>query len=153
MIMVGFIAGYGYKDMFTSFDTDNILFQALSKSEKLKAAISGGIYTTDRPDNSTKEDITINTITVNGSMPQRGTSNINIHVPDLKINISGQEQRKADRERLRKISNMVISILEPTIIDGLLFWVSNQIIIQEKQINQHYTNLRIEWNICKSKNN
>ena len=138
--------------MFTSFDTDNILFQVLSKSEELKSAISGGIYTTDRPDNSEKEDITVNTITVNGSIPQRGTSNINIHVPDIYTQIKGQKQRKEDRERLQQLTIIVISILEAALVEGLLFWVSNQTTIREPEINQHYTNLRIEWNICKISN-
>jgi hypothetical protein len=139
--------------MITSFDTNDILFQVLNGSDELKAAISGGIYTTDRPDNSEKEDITVNTITVNGNMPQRGTSNVNIHVPDENLRIRGQEQRKINRERLREITNKVISILEAARVEGLLFWVANQIELKEPDINQHYTNLRIEWNICKNNNN
>jgi hypothetical protein len=139
--------------MITSFDTDDILFQVLSGNSGLKAAISGGIYTTGRPDNSEKEDITVNTITVNGNMPQRGTSNVNIHVPDSNPKIKGQEQRKANRDRLRELTNMVISILENATIEGLLFWVSNQTTIREPNVSQHYTNLRIEWNICKTNNN
>ena len=139
--------------MLTSFDTDNILFQALSASNELKTAISGGIYTTDRPDNSDKEDITVNTITVNSGSPQRGTSNVNIHVPDLILKVKGQEQRKADRERLKQITEMVISILETARVEGLIFWVDNQTILREPQINQHYTNLRVEWNIGTKKIN
>lgn len=138
--------------MLLSFDTDDILFQVLNVSDELKAAISGGIYTTDRPDNSEKEDITVNTITVTGSMPQRGTSNVNIHVPDLQAKIKGQEQRKADKERLRQVTALVISILEAARVEGLLFWVANQTTIKEPETNQHYTNLRIEWNICKISN-
>jgi hypothetical protein len=139
--------------MLLSFDTDNILFQVLSSSDELKAAISGGIYTTDRPDNSDKEDITVNTITVNGNSPQRGTSNVNIHVPDLKTNIAGQEQRKENRERLQELSILVMSILEAARVEGLIFWVSNQTTVRETEVNQHYANLRIEWNICKISNN
>jgi hypothetical protein len=139
--------------MVTSFDTDDILFQVLNGSDELKAFISGGIYTTDRPDNSEKEDITVNTITVTGSMPQRGTSNVNIHVPDERMKIKGQEQRKINRERLREITNKVISILEAARVEGLLFWAANQTVLREPETNQHYTNLRIEWNICKNNNN
>ncbi|MDR1459790.1 MAG: hypothetical protein LBI60_06220 [Bacteroidales bacterium] len=138
--------------MITSFDMDEILFQVLSGNAGLKAAISGGIYTTNRPDNSDKEDITVNTITVTGDKPQRGTSNVNIHVPDLKLNIKGQEQRKCNRERLKQITYLVISILETTSVNGLLFWVSNQTILRDSKIEQHYANLRIEWNICKNSN-
>jgi hypothetical protein len=78
---------------------------------------------------------------------------VNIHVPDLKLNIAGQEQRKENRERLRELSTLVISLLEAARVEGLLFWISNQTILREPEVNQHYTNLRIEWNICKTANN
>jgi hypothetical protein len=135
--------------MITSFDTDDILFQILSGNAGLKAAISGGIYPeAERPDNSEKEDITINTIAITRNfIPQTGTSNVNIYVPDLKLNINGQEQRKANRERLRNITNLVISVLEAANPEGLAFWISAQTTLKDPGIYQHYTNLRIDWNI------
>jgi hypothetical protein len=137
--------------MLTSFDTNDILFETLSGSEELKAAISGRIYTGDRPDNSEKEDICINTITVTRNYsPQSGTSNVNIFVPDLKLEIAGQEQRKINRERLRTLTNMVISILEAAKVEGLAFWIANETVIKESTIYQHYTNLRIKWNIIRN---
>jgi hypothetical protein len=134
--------------MITSFDTNDILYKTLVSSEELKAAISGGIYISERPDNPENEDIVVNTITVTGNMPQQGTSNVNIFVPDLKLKIKGQEQRKANRERLHKLTDLVISILETANVEGLTFWVANETVIKEQSIYQHYTNLRIEWNIC-----
>ena len=138
--------------MLLSFDTDNILYRVLSDSVALKSALTGGIYNTARPDNSDKEDITVNTISVNGDMPQRGTSNVNIHVADLRLTIKGQEQRKVNRERLRELTELAISALEAANVEGLLFWVSNTSIIAEPSANQHYANLRIDWNIQKTKN-
>jgi hypothetical protein len=144
----GYIAGFGYDVMITSFDTNDILFQILSGNAGLKAAISGGIYHNERPDNSEMEDITVNTITVTrNSTPQGGTSNVNIYVPDLKLKIKAQEQRKESRERLREITNLVISVLEAANPQGLAFWISNQTTLKEPGIYQHYTNLRIDWNI------
>lgn len=135
--------------MITSFDTDDILFNILANSDELKAAIGGGIYNeTQRPDNSEEEDITINTIMVTRNFtPQSGTSNVNIYVPDLKLKIKGQEQRKVNRERLREITNLVISILEKANPSGLAFWIANETMIKEPKIYQHYVNLRIDWNI------
>jgi hypothetical protein len=151
MILAGYTADYGFDVMITSFDTDDILYKTLASSEELTKEISGGIYSeSERPDNSEDEDITVNTITVNNNMPQQGTSNVNIYVPDLKLKIEGQEQRKADRERLHQLTNLVISILETAKFEGLIFWIINETVIKEPEIYQHYTNLRIEWNIVKN---
>ncbi len=139
--------------MFLSLDTDDILYAILSASPELKAAISGGIYNTDRPEGSDKVDITINTISVNGEFPQGGTSNVNIHTTDKTLKIKGQEQRKVDRELLRATTRLVISVLEAAAVEGLTFWVSNEAIIAEPAIKQHYANLRITWNIQKKTNN
>jgi hypothetical protein len=139
--------------MLLSIDTDDILYTVLTASEELKAAISGGIYNTDRPEGSDREDITINTISVNGEFPQGGTSNVNIHVPDKPLKIKGQEQTKIDRETLRAITRLVVSVLEAAAVEGLTFWVSNVTTIAEPAIKQHYANLRITWNIQKKTNN
>lgn len=133
-----------------SFDTDDILFTVLNASSELKAAIKGGIYVQgERPNNSEKEDIVINNIVISHDYPQSGTSNINIHVSDLKIKINKQEQRKADRERLRFLTELVIGILKAANVEGLTFWIENETVIKEPAISQHYTNLRINWNIHK----
>ena len=131
-----------------SFDTDDILFTILNASDELKDAINGGIYVQgERPDNSDKEDIVVNNIALLHAYPQSGTSNVNIHAEDLKLKIKGQEQRKANRERLRELTKLVISILEAAKVEGLCFWIENTTVIKEPVIAQHYTNLRIGWNI------
>lgn len=133
-----------------SFDTDDILFTVLDASEELKDAINGAIYVQgERPNNSEKEDIVINNIVLSHDYPQSGTSNINIHASDLKIKINKQEQRKADRERLRFITKLVIGILKAANVEGLTFWIENETVIKEPTNSQHYTNLRINWNIHK----
>jgi hypothetical protein len=134
--------------MITSLEMDDILYKTLSAGGELKSAISGGIYTeSERPDNSQSEDITVNTINVTGNMPQEGTSNVNIYVPDLKLNICGQEQRKINRARLGELTALVISRIEAAKITGLTFWITNETVIKESANYQHYTNLRLKWNI------
>lgn len=141
------IVDYGFKVML-SFDTDDILFKVLTTSEELKCSLSGGIYVQgERPDNSGIEDVVINTIVLNREKPQNGTSNINIHVPDLKLKINKQDQRKADRERLRELTALVLKILKAAQVEGLTFWVETETVIKEPAISEHYTNLRINWNI------
>lgn len=133
-----------------SFETDDILFEVLNASTELKNAINGGIYVQgERPDNSSKEDIVINNIAITHELPQSGNSNVNIHVEDLTLKINGQEQRKANRERLRTLTSLTIAALKAARIEGLTFWITNETVIKEPAINQHYNNLRISWNIQK----
>jgi hypothetical protein len=129
------------------FDTDDILYTVLTGSTEVKSAVSGGIYVGDRPDGSQLEDITINTLTIPYDRIQSAISNVNIHVPDLRAKIKGKEQRKKDRERLRTLSQAVVSALESASVPKALFWVDSQATLSEREIGQHYVNLRIRWNI------
>ena len=61
------------------FDTDTILFQTLKNDSGIAAQLSGGVYIRQRPDNSVKEDIVVNTIALSQEYaPQIGTSNIKL---------------------------------------------------------------------------
>ena len=127
-----------------SIETDDILFEILNASAELKAALSGGIFVQD---NSGKEDVVINNLFLNHEVPQTGTSNVNIHVPDKKERIGRTEQFKAHRERIRELTAIVLSVLKSANITGLTIRVSTEAIIKEPGINEHYNNLRVEWNI------
>lgn len=133
----------------SSIDTDDILFKIVSEAVTSgKVAINGGVFTQgERPDDSEAEDIVINTITVTHDKPQTGTSNVNIYAKDLKLRIKGKEQRKADRERLRTIGNALVAYLDAQNIADLEYWIESDIVIKELEVNQHYRNIRISWNI------
>lgn len=133
----------------SSIDTDDILFKIVSEAVTSgKVVINGGVFTQgERPDDSEAEDIVINTITVTHDKPQTGTSNVNIYAKDLKLRIKGKEQRKADRERLRTIGNALVAYLDALNIADLEYWIESDIVIKELEVNQHYRNIRISWNI------
>ena len=133
----------------SSIDTDDILFKIVSEAVTSgKVVINGGVFTQgERPDDSDAEDIEINTITVTHDKPQTGTSNVNIYAKDLKLRIKGKEQRKADRERLRTIGNALVAYLDAQNIADLEYWIESDIVIKELEVNQHYRNIRISWNI------
>lgn len=133
----------------SSIDTDDILFKIVSEAVTSgKVVINGGVFTQgERPDGSEAEDIVINTITVTHDKPQTGTSNVNIYAKDLKLRIKGKEQRKADRERLRTIGNALVAYLDAQNIADLEYWIESDIVIKELEVNQHYRNIRISWNI------
>lgn len=133
----------------SSIDTDDILFKIVSEAVTSgKVVINGGVFTQgERPDDSEAEDIVVNTITVTHDKPQTGTSNVNIYAKDLKLRIKGKEQRKADRERLRTIGNALVAYLDAQNIADLEYWIESDIVIKELEVNQHYRNIRISWNI------
>lgn len=134
--------------MKTSFEIDSIIYDLLNRSE-IKKNISGGIYYQDsRPDDSTDEDIVINTITMTQDfLPQIATSNINIYVTDKACRIKGKEQLKPDTKRLSELTKSVLSVLREARIEGLKFIPESQTVLQEPAINQHCCNIRISWNI------
>ena len=133
----------------SSIDTDDILFKIVSEAVTSgKVVINGGVFTQgERPDDSEAEDIVINTITVTHDKPQTGTSNVNIYAKALKLRIKGKEQRKADRERLRTIGDALVAYLDAQNIADLEYWIESDIVIKELEVNQHYRNIRISWNI------
>ena len=133
-----------------SIETDDTLFQILNASTALKAELTGGIYVMgERPDGSQKEDIVINNLFINHTIPQTGTSNVNIHVPDMMITIGGKQQYKANRERIRTLTELTLSVLKSSIIEGLAIRITNETVINETSIPEHYNNIRIDWNIHK----
>lgn len=134
-----------------SIDTDDTLFQILNASAALKAELTGGIYVLgERPDGSEKEDIVVNNLFINHTIPQTGTSNVNIHVPDMSVTIGGKQQHKANRERLRTLTALVLEALKAANIQGLTIRITNETIIKEPNIPEHYNNIRIDWNIHKT---
>jgi len=134
--------------MRTTFDTDAILFSLLRESP-VNTAISGGIYVgDDRPDDSEKEDIVVNSIDLTQDyLPQIGTSNVNIFVPDKKVKIGGKQQLQANRTRLKELSAMAIETLRGANITGLKLILGSQTVLEEPSVKQHFVNIRIDWNI------
>lgn len=130
------------------FDTDSILYGILSKSP-VKNAISGSIYVgDDRPDDSEDEDIVVNSIDLTQDyLPQIGTSNVNVYVKDTPKKIKGKQQMKANRTRLKALSEKTMTALRGAIVPGLKFTIENQAILAESSIKQHFVNIRISWNI------
>ena len=134
--------------MKTTFDIDNILYGILSKSP-LKNAISGGIYKEgDRPVDSMDEDMIINNITLTQDHhPQLGVSNVNIYVPDIYIETKRGRQTAQNRKRLCVLTEMAIRVLRFAKVYGFTLTVEEQTILRESEIEQHYVNIRISWNI------
>lgn len=134
--------------MIQTFDIDTELFRVMKSSSELTSAITGEIFTGERPVGSRAEDITINTPSLTQEfVPQRGYTNINIHVPDIPVIVDGRGQKHADRYRMRILANMVVGIIRAARIPGIGFVIEGQSVVPEPEISQHYINLRIDWSI------
>jgi hypothetical protein len=135
--------------MMQTFDIDAIVYKMLNVPA-ITDVISGGVYVgeDDRPDDSAKEDIVINSITLTQDyLPQLGTSNVNIFVPDKARKINGKQQYKERRQRLKLITKKVTEIIRSTIVTGLKISLGPQTVIAKADIKQHYVNIRLSWNI------
>lgn len=131
-----------------TYDTDTMLANILKGDGVITSTITGGIYSGDdaRPDNSTKEDIAINTIDLTQEyLPQLGVSNVNIHVPDITLKINGEQQKKANRARLKQLTELVVKTLKAANIPGVSLVVTNQKELAQTEISQHFVNIRIDW--------
>jgi hypothetical protein len=131
--------------MKTAFDTDAILFDLLNG----KMSIKGGVYTgDDRPEDSTDEDVVVNTIDLpQDTLPQIGTSNINIYTADTSKKIKGKVQVSANRTRLKALAKEALAIIRGANITGLKPIPGNMTVMYEPTTKQHFVNIRIDWNI------
>lgn len=134
--------------MKTTLDLDTILFR-LFKNSAISTAISGGIYLMNsRPSNSVKEDIEVNSIALTQEyLPQTGTSNINIYVPDMVVKINNEEQRQPNIKRLKELLSIVMDVVRSANIEGLKIIPTNETVLSEPNIKQHFVNIRCDWNI------
>lgn len=129
------------------FDIDAILYRILN-IDSIVDSISGDVYVGQRPDNSELEDICINTIALTQShSPQIADSNVNIHIPDIKIKIGQNPQYKPNNLRMKEIAETVLSELRNSNTEGAKLQIGSQIVIPEAAIHQHYVNIRVSWSV------
>ena len=136
--------------LLTSLDIDSVMYRVLANSG-INDVLSGRVYRGEqRPVNSSLEDIVVNTIAITtSSCPQTATSNVNIYVPDMDVNVDGVVTNMPNIGRLSEITNLVLNILRNAIVEGLEFTPANHIVIAEPTMRQHYSNIRVNWNIQK----
>ncbi|MCF2498400.1 hypothetical protein [Dyadobacter chenhuakuii] len=130
--------------MKTALDQDTEIFKLLSVPG-ITSMISGAIYKEGRPSDSELEDLVINTITTGDGTRQFGVSNVNIYVKDISALIGGKQQFLANTARLITLTNLVKPLLEETDGDDFALWIESTRIVKEPEINQHFINIRIEF--------
>lgn len=126
------------------FDINSLIYRILKESD-IALQISGGLYSRSRPDDSVLEDIVVNTLSLTTEYtPQEGVVNINIHIPDIKVNINGKTNSKLNAERLEQLSKAVCDIIENVKMQGFNISISAVNLIEESERQEHYANIRVQ---------
>lgn len=91
-----------------TFDLDTMLFKLLKGSSEVVSEISGDVYPLgERPDDSQEEDIVVNSIDLTQEyLPQLGTSNVNIHVSDMEVQIKKKKQKRQTGNVLKQYQRL-----------------------------------------------
>lgn len=137
--------------MKTSTEIIDLIYQYLEASP-LKAELSGGIYPLQRPENSGKEDLVIGTLTLGEGPVQIGVFNLNLHVPNIKVQIGGKEQSQPDRRRMRVISGILRDLFSEQFFEDCSAWITNIAEIKEPSLDEWYVNHRLEIRVHETEN-
>ena len=81
------------------------------------------------------------------TLPQIGTSNVNIYVPDTSKKIRGKMMVLPNRLRLKELANEVAAIIRESRIPGIKAVSGTMSIMGEPNTKQHFVNIRVDWNI------
>lgn len=128
----------------------------------LKAAQTGntltisGVVDYERNDYS-KEDVIIVPHTMDGEGSLRyGQINVNIHVPDLQVNLNGTPVARADYKRLTEIRTQVVAILQNHVEANAGWnWYIERFnpAIKEPDLNEHFFSLALRLVVRERNNN
>ena len=106
--------------------------------------ITGKVYRQgERPVDSKKEDLVVNTLPVSNQQIQRSVANINAHVPNRKIVINGVGNSQPNLTRLEAITSLVCAAVDEQYFETYWFFVQQQSTFAEEQ--ETYSNIRIEF--------
>lgn len=131
----------------TTYDAERILYQKISGSS-LEAACSGVLCKWNRPDESSKEDIVINSVATTTESTQRMVANVNIYVPDVKSPVT-ENHWQPNTKRIKELLDLAMPLIgEVRGVDGGLqydCYITNQQTFSDPTIKQTYINLRVEF--------
>lgn len=134
---------------YTRQDLNAMLYAALTS---IRSKLSGGIYIDDeRPNNSTSEDIVINTPTLTigraGEM-QKGYSNINLYCPKAIVKTT-QGTHYAYNRRTEELTALIIDALTEMKVEGYLD-IESESEQASGDNREQFVNIRINWKILKT---
>jgi hypothetical protein len=132
--------------MRTTFDVEDILYTRLKNDATVTGAISGKVYKNNRPVNSNLVDIVIGSLPMPNEQLQRSVANVNVHAPNLKLNLNGVEDNsQPDRVKLKQVTSLVITSLKDNVFPDYYFDVQQQNMFASEDSDEHYSNIRVNF--------
>lgn len=132
----------------TSLDVVNILVSYIKNKSTFWSDAkkpNGLVYKLQRPDDSVKEDIVVNSLPLNRRQLQEGVLNVNVFVPNL-VFPNPLDKNQPDTARLTYLINLFNAHFEE--FDGengnYTFKIQQDNTLTDTN-NQHYINFRIEF--------
>lgn len=111
----------------------------------IKTAISGDVYKGQRPLNSDKEDVTINSLPITADQLQKCVANVNVFVPDLTVNTGQGEETVPNYARLEVLEGIALSALKEYQSGTHSFYVQQSTLFKDNESKSHYLNIRVEF--------
>lgn len=124
------------QDGFSLINVSNIL-----------TSITGRIYLGERPQNSTLQDIVLNTLALTNEQLQQGVFNVNVHCPNLSVTIGDKtDNTLPDTAKLLEVGKKIISILNDYIgFDFRLSVATPGNMIRDDKDGSWYLNIRVNY--------
>lgn len=119
----------------------DVVFENL-KGTALQSSISGKLSKNTRPSGSELEDVVINSLAASNTQLQTGILNVNIHVPNFQISVSGGiDKSTPDHNRINELTLIAKPLLKDVWGDDWDFDIEQINLI--KEATSSYNNIRI----------
>jgi len=135
--------------MNTPFTQEGIIF-ALLNDHDVRTSITGNLIVGSVVGDFTKENVTINSLTLGSGDIQRGIVNVNIHVPDISVTVGGKTTKQRNNERLKTLTEMVAEVLMSNGYSSTYnFWLDEEsaftVFKNTDGIDNHFANIKIQF--------
>jgi hypothetical protein len=125
------------------------IYHHLKASELMTGDLkpNGDLYKYRRPLNSEMEDVVINSLPFDREALLQGTININIHVPNLKVEINGiVDDSQPDLARLEALTDLALDLLKDVWShDGQHYFNALQENLVQDSNSSCYMNIRVDF--------
>lgn len=121
----------------------DIVFDQI-KGTSLQTSISGKVSKNTRPMGSQLEDVVINSLAANNTQLQVGYLNVNIHVPNLQVSVSGGiDQSTPNHNRINELTQIANGLLKDVWGPNWDFEIEQFNLIREEKSS--FNNIRIRF--------